>query len=91
MNDVDSSVSIIGEVKNLCDTAKSMIKLATLTAWSELAIASTSKKHLDGLLEPFWQFLIPMWAETLQQFAEMSEGIAYDDVLTQQILLPVSI
>lgn len=65
-----------------------MLKVSTLAAWAELGIASSLKPHLKGVLKPFWTDLLPMWAQTIQQYAEMSEGVFNDDILAQQILLP---
>ncbi|TIA97665.1 hypothetical protein E3P94_02836 [Wallemia ichthyophaga] len=86
-NSSDQSTPI-GEVGKLCLAANEMLKISTLAAWAELGIASSSKSYLESVLEPLWIYLLPMWAQTIQQYAEMSEGVFNDDILAQQILLP---
>ncbi|TIB88204.1 ARM repeat-containing protein [Wallemia mellicola] len=84
-----SNTSIqIGEMKNLCITAKKMLRVSTLTAWAELVAAYPIRPHLGEVFEPFWFELIPLWAEIIENYAEIRENTANDDVLVQQILLP---
>ncbi|TIA87413.1 hypothetical protein E3P99_03185 [Wallemia hederae] len=78
----------IGEVGDLCSTANEMLKVSTLAAWAELGLVKSTKPYLKDVLEPLWNDLLPMWAQTIQQYAEMKEGVLNEDVLSQQILLP---
>jgi hypothetical protein len=81
--------------------ASAMLRIATLSAWAQLAIASTTQKHLFAVFEPLRATLIPMWIAYLRDYAIIranSEFVNDPSVvldsshpsLGKEVLLPVS-
>lgn len=48
-----------------------MIKLAVLSAWAELQVASAEQEYLVDVVKPFVAELTPLWLESLQDFARL--------------------
>lgn len=48
-----------------------MIRMAVLSAWAELQVASTDQAYLLALMEPHIAKLIPLWLSSLQEFARL--------------------
>lgn len=66
-----------------------MIKMAVLSAWAELQVASTEQEYLVGVVKPHVANLTPLWLSSLQEFARLrfepdissSMGVNADDGL----------
>jgi HEAT repeat-containing protein 5 len=95
----------VGDLKGLSSNAQIMIKMAVLSAWAELQVASTEQKYLVEVVKPHVADLTPMWLSSLQEFARLrfepditnSMGANADDgldtvyaALNRQTLLKVS-
>ena len=48
-----------------------MVKMAVLSAWAELQVASTEQKYLVKVMEPYITKLTPLWLSSLQEFARL--------------------
>ena len=66
-----------------------MIKMAVLSAWADLQVASTEQEYLAKVVRPHVTKLTPLWLSSLQDFAKLrfepdissSMGINPDDSL----------
>lgn len=66
-----------------------MVKLAVLSAWAELQVASTEHDYLVDVVQPYIAKLTPLWLTSLQDFARLrfepdissSIGVSLDDSL----------
>ena len=83
-----------------------MVRMAVLSAWAELQVASRAQEYLVKVLEPYLAKLAPLWLSSLQEFARLrfepdissSTGPASSDesldvvyaALNRQTLLKVS-
>jgi hypothetical protein len=82
--------------------ASAMVRIATLSAWAQLAIASSNHKHLLAIFDPLRATLIPMWIGYLRDYAiirahseflndpSVMLDLAYSS-LGKEVLLPVSL
>ena len=83
-----------------------MVKMAVLSGWAELQVASTEQAYLVGVVKPHVTKLTPLWLSSLQEFARLrfepdissSIGIGPGDgldtiyaALNRQTLLQVSL
>lgn len=48
-----------------------MVKMAVLSAWAELQVASTEQPYLVDVVKPYIAKLTPLWLESLQEFARL--------------------
>ena len=86
---VDSGDPSVGELKGLSSNAQRMVKMAVLSAWAELQVASTEQEYLVEVVRPYVAKLTPLWLSSLQDFAKLrfepdissSMGINPDDSL----------
>jgi len=66
--------------------ARLMLRLAILSAWAELQIQSTKWDYLVDIIAPHISNLIPLWLETLTDYAKLQyepdvgDGVTLDDV-----------
>ena len=66
-----------------------MVKMAVLSAWAELQVASSEQKYLTDVVKPHIAGLTPLWLTSLQEFARLrfepdissTMGINADDAL----------
>lgn len=78
-----------------------MLRIATLSAWAELAIASVTQGYLKDLIEPYRSSLASLWVaslrdyasvradtEVLQEDAPATLDVSYTN-LGKEVLLPV--
>ncbi|KAI0080179.1 ARM repeat-containing protein [Panus rudis PR-1116 ss-1] len=96
----DSAVLRIGDAADIGPNASVMLRIAVLTAWAELKIASNSHQYLSRLLEPYKQDLAGLWIASLRDYASIKVGIeGLDDIsaggldsshasLGREVLLP---
>ncbi|KAI9141436.1 armadillo-type protein [Paraphysoderma sedebokerense] len=63
--------STVAEVADLSYHAKVMVKVAVLTSWAELHLASQTKSYLVEVVQPNVPALVPLWLSTLRDFAQV--------------------
>lgn len=61
----------LGDLKSLGPNAQVMLKMAVLSAWANLQVASASKSYLQPVVSPFIPMLVPLWLSSLKEFAEL--------------------
>ncbi|KAI9677672.1 MAG: hypothetical protein M1817_006627 [Caeruleum heppii] len=67
----DQGEASIGDLKGLSSNAYVMIKLAVLSAWAELQVASSEEKYLEDVVKPYVARLTPLWLSALKDFARL--------------------
>ena len=48
-----------------------MVKMAILSAWAELQVASIEHTYLEAVVKPHIARLTPLWLSSLQEFARL--------------------
>ena len=48
-----------------------MVRMAVLSAWAELQVASTQQEYLIKVVKPYVAKLTPLWLSSLQEFARL--------------------
>ena len=48
-----------------------MVRMAVLSGWAELQVASTEQAYLIGVVKPQVTKLTPLWLSSLQEFARL--------------------
>ena len=61
----------IGDLKNLSPNAQSMLKMALLSGWAQLQLASLDQNYLEDIVQPYIAKLAPLWLTSLQEFARL--------------------
>jgi len=61
----------IGDLQNLSPNAQSMLKMAILSGWAHLELASSEQPYLEAILQPYVPKLAPLWLTSLQEFAAL--------------------
>ncbi|KAL9133029.1 MAG: hypothetical protein Q9175_005793 [Cornicularia normoerica] len=61
----------IGELRGLSPNAQIMVRMAVLSAWAELQVASTEHEYLVKVMQPHVAKLTPLWLSSLQEFARL--------------------
>ncbi len=64
-----SGMLAIGDVEQLSPNASVMLRIATLTAWAELEIASAMQAYLQEVLKPQRATLVTLWISSLRDYA----------------------
>ena len=67
----DTEDTVVGDLKGLSANAQTMVKMAVLSAWAELQVASTEQPYLVDVVKPYIAKLTPLWLESLQEFARL--------------------
>lgn len=67
----DKPESSIGDLKDLSSNAQSMLKMALLSGWAQLQLASTEQTYLEEIVQPYVPKLAPLWLASLQEFASL--------------------
>ena len=100
---VESGLLRLGDAVDLGPNASVMLRIATLSAWAELQIASHTQKYLVDIAKPYRQVLAAQWIGALRDYASIRAGTELlDDTsagavdsshasLGKEVLLPVSI
>ncbi|OLL26288.1 Pof6 interactor protein 1 [Neolecta irregularis DAH-3] len=65
---------VIGEMRNLGETAETMLRLAVVSAWAELQIASCTQRHLLDVVRPHLSDLSLLWLQSLADYANLRFG-----------------
>lgn len=66
-----SAGAAVGELQVISSNAKVMVRMAVLSAWAELQVASTEHDYLVKVVQPHVAKLTPLWLSTLQEFARL--------------------
>ncbi|KAK7205186.1 armadillo-type protein [Myxozyma melibiosi] len=61
----------VGELKSLSSNSTVMLRLAILSAWAELQIASANHAYLIEVTKPHITKLAPLWLGALKEFAQL--------------------
>ncbi|ETN40321.1 uncharacterized protein HMPREF1541_04597 [Cyphellophora europaea CBS 101466] len=61
----------IGDLKNLTPNAQSLLKMALLSGWAQLQLASGEQSYLSEIVHPYVPKLAPLWLNALQEFAQL--------------------
>ena len=63
--------SAIGDLRGLSPNAQTMVRMAVLSAWAELQVASIEQQYLVKVVKPHVAKLTPLWLSSLQEFARL--------------------
>lgn len=63
--------SAIGDLRGLSPNAQTMVRMAVLSAWAELQVASIEQQYLVKVMKPHVAKLTPLWLSSLQDFARL--------------------
>ena len=66
-----SDNTTLGDLKNLSQNAKTMLKMSALSAWAQLQIASLEQPYLEEIVQPYAAKLTPLWLTCLQEYAQL--------------------
>lgn len=99
---IETGTLSLGDAGELSPNASVMLRIATLSAWAELAIASATQGYLKELIKPYRSSLASLWVaslrdyasvradtEVLQEDAPAALDVSYTN-LGKEVLLPVS-
>lgn len=93
----------LGDAVDLGPNASVMLRIAVLSAWAELQIASHSQKYLADIVKPYKKVLAAQWIGALRDYASIRAGTELlDDTsagavdsshasLGKEVLLPVTL
>jgi hypothetical protein len=102
-NDIETGTLSLGDTGELSPNASVMLRIATLSAWAELAIASAAQGYLKDLIKPYRSSLASLWMASLRDYASVradTEVLQEDTPATldlsytnlgKEVLLPVSL
>lgn len=62
---------ILGDLRSLSPNAQVMLRMAVLSSWADLLVASTTKEYLQDVVSPYTPTLVPLWLASLREFAEL--------------------
>ncbi|MCJ1353509.1 MAG: hypothetical protein MMC33_003495 [Icmadophila ericetorum] len=68
---VETGEPAIGDLKGLSTNAQTMVKMAVLSGWAELQVASTEQAYLVDVVKPHITKLTPLWLASLQEFSRL--------------------
>lgn len=100
-NDIETGTLSLGDAGELSPNASVMLRIATLSAWAELAIASPTQGYLKDLINPYRSSLASLWVASLRDYASVradTEVLQEDTPATldvsytnlgKEVLLPV--
>lgn len=97
----ESGLLRLGDAVDLGPNASVMLRIATLSAWAELEIASHSQKYLVRVVDPYRKVLASQWIGALRDYSSIKAGTELLDDSTgavdsshaslgKEVLLPVS-
>jgi len=99
--DIETGTLSLGDAGELSPNASVMFRIATLSAWAELAIASATQGYLKDLINPYRSSLASLWVASLRDYASVradTEVLQEDTPATldvsytnlgKEVLLPV--
>ncbi|KZT05196.1 clathrin-coated vesicle protein [Laetiporus sulphureus 93-53] len=68
---VGSGMLSLGDAAKLSPNASVMLRIATLSAWAELQVASADQKYLLEVVKPHRPTLAPLWVACLRDYASI--------------------
>ncbi|PCH43056.1 ARM repeat-containing protein [Wolfiporia cocos MD-104 SS10] len=75
-----SGMLSLGDAGELSPNASVMLRIATLSAWAELEVASTHQTYLVSVVKPYRPTLSPLWVAALRDFASIrADAEVFDD------------
>lgn len=92
----------LGDAGELSPNASVMLRIATLSAWAKLQVASSQQPYLVEVIRPYISLLASLWIAALRDYASIradtevldeSSGGPLDSSyssLGKEVLLPVS-
>ena len=92
----------LGDAAELSPNASVMLRIATLSAWAELEVASAQQAYLVEVVKPYRATLAPLWVSSLRDYASIRvDAESLDETaagaldssyssLGREVLLPVS-
>jgi hypothetical protein len=98
---LDSGMLHLGDTAQLSPNASAMLRIATLSAWAQLDVASTEQDYLKVVIAPHRAILSSLWTSALRDYASIradaevvndSTAVALDSSYTslgKEVLLPV--
>ncbi|KAI0668842.1 ARM repeat-containing protein [Trametes maxima] len=66
-----SGMLTLGDSAELSPNASVMLRIATLSAWAELEVASTQQAYLVEVVKPYRATLAPLWVSSLRDYASI--------------------
>ncbi|KAI0776806.1 ARM repeat-containing protein [Trametes elegans] len=66
-----SGMLSLGDAAELSPNASVMLRIATLSAWAELEVASTDQAYLVEVVKPHRATLAPLWVSSLRDYASI--------------------
>ena len=67
----DAQDAAIGDLRGLSPNAQTMVRMAVLSAWAKLQVASIEQQYLVKIMKPHVAKLTPLWLSSLQEFARL--------------------
>ncbi|KDQ54486.1 hypothetical protein JAAARDRAFT_80176 [Jaapia argillacea MUCL 33604] len=61
----------LGDTVPISPNASVMLRIATLSAWAELEVASAQRAYLKVVLDPHRQILVSLWMSALRDYASV--------------------
>ena len=78
----------IGDLTNLTPNSQSLLKMALLSGWAQLQLATVEQPYLEDIVRPYIGKVAPLWLNALQEFArlrfepEISDTLGIDNSAT---------
>lgn len=66
-----SETASIGDLKCLSSNAQMMVKVAVISAWAGLQVASQEQQYLVDVVRPHINTLAPLWLSSLREYARL--------------------
>ncbi|OSD03664.1 ARM repeat-containing protein [Trametes coccinea BRFM310] len=66
-----SGMLTLGDAAELSPNASVMLRIATLSAWAELEVASGQQVYLVEVVKPYRATLAPLWVSSLRDYASI--------------------
>ncbi|KAJ8482572.1 hypothetical protein ONZ51_g5279 [Trametes cubensis] len=66
-----SGMLSLGDAAELSPNASVMLRIATLSAWAELEVASAQQVYLVEVVKPYRATLAPLWVSSLRDYASI--------------------
>jgi hypothetical protein len=81
----------IGDAGELSPNASVMLRIATLTAWAELKVASVRQSYLNAVIQPYRSTLASLWIASLRDYASVrADSEVLQDSTSATMDLPYS-
>jgi HEAT repeat-containing protein 5 len=71
---LDAGTISLGDARDLSPNASVMLRIAIVSAWAELAVASVHQPYLLDVLKPYGSTLASSWIASLRDYASIQAG-----------------